>query len=96
MIVGDNLLWRVTMEESTKRYFIAAARTAARAARTEEDDVDGLRILVTPSSGALNGYQWEIRSQGGVVLEKSIETYRTSLLAHNAGVQALVGDSKRT
>ena len=46
--------------------------------------VDSFGIFVIKSSDPADGYRWEVRKGDGIVLERSIETFRTMLLARYA------------
>ena len=74
--------------------------TKAYAATSMADDeqadergsfVDSFGIFVIRSSDPTDGYRWEVRKRDGIVLERSIETFRTMLLARYAGVRAIAG-----
>ena len=85
------------MEDSIRRLFTAEARTAALPANSGPadepgDPTGGFGIFVIASNTMSPGYQWEVRKRDGSVLERSIETFRTMLLARYAGVRALAGD----
>ena len=85
------------MEESIRQLFIAEARKAVRTASTESTHErgsfdDGFGIFAVLLDGQTLEYSWEIRKRDGGVLERSNETFRTTLLARHAGLQALAGD----
>ena len=77
------------MDDVTRKYFIEAARSAARSARAPQSNAQ-LEIAVAAWDPPLSGFRWEIRHLGGKVIERSPECYRTALLARYAAVDALV------
>ena len=85
------------MDDSIRRLFTEEARTAAGPAGFDPalepgSPAGGFGLFVIASNTMSPGYQWEVRKRDGSVLERSIETFRTILLARYAGVRALAGD----
>lgn len=75
-----------------RRGFTQAARDAARAARLRNAELKSqtneIDVFVVRADLAV-AFRWEIRKFGGVVLERSIDTFPSAGVARRAGQTAL-------
>ena len=79
------------IEKPETKVYAATSMTNDEQADERGSFVDSFGIFVIRSSDPADGYRWEVRKCDGIVLERSIDTFRTMLLARYAGVQAIAG-----
>ncbi|MBE7204105.1 MAG: hypothetical protein INR70_40800 [Parafilimonas terrae] len=76
-----------------RAFFSQAAREAAKAARQRKREqleaFDRLSVFVTRDPDDDHTFRWEIRKFGGVLIERSLDTFATDRDARDAGKRTL-------